>query len=71
MDKADYTERFGAPFPRLNLPAIYDKYIADGATGVVRAKAKAIHRTCITDRDAFKAAEREAQSFIIGAFDEA
>ena len=25
MDKADYTERFGAPFPRPNRPAIYDE----------------------------------------------
>ena len=71
MDKADYTDSFGAPFPRPTHPEIYDESIADGAIGVIRAKAKAIHRAHITDWDAFEAAEREARSFIIDAFDEA
>ena len=53
MYKANYTERFGAPFPRPNRPAIYDESIANGATGVIRAKAKDIHRACITDWYAF------------------
>ena len=71
MDKADYTNRFDAPFPRPNRPAIYDESIADGMTGVIHAKAKSIHCAHITDWDALKAAERESRSFIIDAFDEA
>ena len=70
MDKADYTERFGAPLPRPNRPAIYDESTAEGANGVIRATAKAIHRARITDWDAFEAVEREAQIFIIDTFDE-
>ena len=38
MDKADYTNCFGAPFPRPNCTTIYDESIANGATGVIRAK---------------------------------
>ena len=53
MDKTDYSERFGAPLPRPKLPAIYDESIANGATGVIRAKAEAIHCTRITDWDEF------------------
>ena len=53
MEKADYTERFGALFSRLNRPAIYDESIANGATGVIRAKAEAIHCARITNWDAF------------------
>ena len=71
MDKADYTERFCAPFPCPKRLAKYDESIADDATGVIRAKAEAIHRACITDWDAFEAAEREARNFIIDTFDEA
>ena len=71
MDKAYNTKQFGAPFPRPNFPAIYDESIADGVTGVIRAKDKAIHCACITDWDAFEADEGESQSFIIDAFDEA
>ena len=71
MDKSDYTNRFGVPFPRPIHLAIYDESIADGATGVIRAKDKAIHRARITDWDMFKVAEREAQSSIIDTFDEA
>ena len=71
MDKYKYTKRFGAPFPRPKRLAIYDESIADGTTGVIHAKTKAIYRTRITDWDAFKAAERQAQSFLIGVFDEA
>ena len=56
MDKVNYTERFGALFPRPNRPAIYDKSITDGATGVIRAKSEAIHFACITNRDAVEAA---------------
>ena len=51
MDKADYTERFGAPFPRTNRPVIYKELIADGTTGVIRAKAGATHCARITDWD--------------------
>ena len=71
MDKADYTNRFVAPFPHPNRLAIYDKLIADGTTGVICAKAKAIHCSCNTNWDAYKAVEREAQSFIINAFEKA
>ena len=71
MDKSDYTERFGAPFPRPNRLVIYDKSIVYGATGVVSAEAENIHRARITDWDAFEAAEREARIFIINTFDEA
>ena len=71
MDKADYTERLGALFPRPNRLAINNESIADGATGVIRAKAESIHRAHITDWEAFEMAEREARSFIIDAFDEA
>ena len=71
MEKANYTDRFGTPLPRPNCQAIYDESISDGATGVIRAKDKATHRAHITDWDAFEAAEREAQSFIINTFDEA
>ena len=60
MDKADYTNRFGAPFPRPNRPVIYDKSISDGMTGVIGVKAKPIYRARITDWDAFEAVEREA-----------
>ena len=58
MDKAGYTKRFGAPFPRPNRPVIYNELIADSMTGVIRAKDKAIHRARITDWDAFGATER-------------
>ena len=71
MDKADYTKRFGAPFPRPNRLAIYDESIADGATGVIRSKEEAMHCARITNWDTFEAAEREAREFIIDAFDEA
>ena len=63
---------FSVPlFPRLNHLVIYDESIADGATGMIRAKSEAIHCARITDCDAFEAGEREARSFIINAFDEA
>ena len=62
MDKANYTDRFGAPFPRPKHSARYDELIADGATGVIRAKSEAIHCVRITEWDAFEAVEREAQS---------
>ena len=65
MDKANYTKKYGAPFPRLNCPVIYNKSISDSTTGVIHSKAKAIHHTHITDWDAFEAVEREAQSLII------
>ena len=55
MDKADYTKRFSAPFPCPNRPVIYNELIADGATGVIRAKYNAIHRACITNLGAFEA----------------
>ena len=71
MDKADYTKRFGAPFPRPNRPAIYDESISDGATSVVHAKAEALHCSRITNWDAFEAAEKESQSSIIDIFDKA
>ena len=71
MDKSDYTKRYGTPFPRPKRPAIYDKSIADAATVVISSKAKAIHCDRITDRDSFGAADREAQSFLIDAFDKA
>ena len=71
MDKANYTDCLGALFPHPNRPEIYNKLIADGATGVIFAKAKAIHCARIADWDTFKAVEREAWSFIIDAFDEA
>ena len=71
MDKSDYTNRFGVPFPRPKISDIYDESIADGATGVISAKAKAIHCACITDWDTFEATEKEARRFIIDAFDEA
>ena len=58
MDKADYTDRFGASIPLTNRPSIYVELITNGATGVIRAKAKAIHRARITDWDAFEAEER-------------
>ena len=38
---------------------------------MIRAKTEAIHRARITDYYAFEAAEREARSFIIDAFEEA
>ena len=60
MDKADYINRLGAPFPRPNRPVIYDKSISDGMTGVIGVKAKPIYRARITDWDAFEAVEREA-----------
>ena len=60
IDKANYTDQFGAPFPRSKSPAIYKKSIAEGATGVIRAKAEAIHYACITDWYTFKAEERGA-----------
>ena len=69
IDNDDYTERFGTPFPCLKRPSIYDESIADGVTGVIRTKAKAIHRARITDWDTLESAEREAQSFLIDAFD--
>ena len=59
MDKANYTKCFGALLPHLKRLAIYDKFIADGANGVIRAKAKAIHHARITDWDAFEAADRK------------
>ena len=71
MDKADYTDCFGAPLPCPNRPEIYDESIADGSNGVIHTKAKAIHRSCITNWDTFEAADRETQSFIIDTFDEA
>ena len=72
IDKSNYTKRFGAPFSGPNRPAIYDEFIADGATGVIRAKtAEAIHRARITEWDAFEAVDREARSFIVDAFEEA
>ena len=71
MDKADYTKIFGALFPHLNNPVIYDELIAKSSTGVIRAKAKSIHCARITDWDAFETAEREARSFIVDAFYEA
>ena len=64
MEKSDYTNCFGAPFPCPNHLEIYDKYnksIAKGAAGVIRAKAKAIHRARITEWDALKAAERSSK----------
>ena len=70
MDKSDYTDRFGAPFPCPNRLTIYDKSIADGATGVIRGKVESIHRARINNWDALKAAEIEARSFIINIFDE-
>ena len=57
MDKADYTEKFGAPFPHLKRPAIYEESIANGTIGVIRAKAEAINCARITDWDASEAAE--------------
>ena len=71
MDKADYINRLGAPFPRPNRPAIYNESIADSVTGVIQAKAKSVHHACIIDWDAFKVAEGEARRFIINEFDEA
>ena len=50
---------------------MYNGLIADGATGVIRTKAKAICCARITNWDVFKAAEREARSFIIDVFEEA
>ena len=57
MDNSDYIKRLGAPIPRPNRPAIYDKLITDGATGVISTISKAIHRAGITNWDGFKAAE--------------
>ena len=71
MNKANYTNRFDAPFPRPKRPAIYDESIENGATGVIHANSKAIHRGRITDWDAFEAAEREAKIFLIDEFDKA
>ena len=50
---------------------MYNKLIADGATGVIHTKAKDICCACITNWDAFKAAERKARIFIIDVFEEA
>ena len=61
MDKAVYTDRFGAPFPRPNGPAICDESIDDSATGVIRTKSEAIHRARLTNWDAVEAAEKEAK----------
>ena len=71
MDKDDCTYLFGAPFPCPKRPEIYDESIANSATGVIRAKAEAIHRSRITNWDAFEAEDREAQIFLINAFDKA
>ena len=71
MDKANYIESYSALFPRPNRPKIHAELIADGATGVIRAKAEAIHRANITEWDSFEAAEREARIFIINTFDKA
>ena len=49
MDKANYTERFGAQLTRPKILAIYNISIADGATGAIRAKTEAIHRAHITN----------------------
>ena len=68
MDKADYTKRFSALSPRPNHLSIYNELIADGATGVIRAKA--IHCARITEWNTLEAEEREARSFIIDAFEE-
>ena len=70
MENSNYTDRFSPPFPRTNRPEIYNESIADSVASVICAKAEAIHRAHITDWDAFEAVEREAQSFIINAFDE-
>ena len=53
MDKDDCTYLFGAPFPCPKRPEIYDESIANSATGVIRAKAEAIHRSRITNWDVF------------------
>ena len=60
MDKVDYSERFGAPLPCSKRPEIYGKSIADSATGVIRAKDKAIYWAHITDWDTYEAAESES-----------
>ena len=49
MDKANYTERFGAQLTRPKILAIYNISIADGTTGAIRAKTEAIHRAHITN----------------------
>ena len=71
MDKADFTERSGAPFSRPNRLAVYNESISDGGTGVIWAKTEAILCTHITNWDTFEAVEREARSFIVDAFDKA
>ena len=65
MDNADYSDQLIASFPCPKRPEIYDLLIADGATGVICAKAEAIHCACITDWDAYEAVERGAQSFLV------
>ena len=55
MNKADYANCFGAPFPLPNHPTIYNKSTANGATGVISAKSEAVHCARITDWDEFEA----------------
>ena len=54
MDKANYANILGAPFPHPNRPARYSESIANGATSVIYAKSKAIHCDRITDWGAFE-----------------
>jgi hypothetical protein len=65
-DEAVYTNDYGAAFVRPPVKiAIYDTAISDNATNVVRAKAKAIWRAKLSDKETYVVAEHEIHKFIL------
>ena len=64
MDEDDYKVRYGAKFPNTTRPAIYNKWISNKSTNLVRAKAEAVHTAKIVDYQLFAAAKRETDNLI-------
>ena len=65
MNEDAYKAHYGANFPTLSRPAIYDVNIPIDASNAVRVRSKAAHTAKKEDYRIFAAAERESSNFIL------
>ena len=63
--KLAYVARYGEAFPEPKRVGAYDLDIEDDATGVVRARQEASHKTRRADRATFETARRETTQFVL------
>ena len=69
MDEDDYKVHYGANFPKITRPAVYDEDISNNATNVVRAKEEAVNTAKFVDYQLFAAAECKTRYFILAVIE--